>query len=264
MGEAVSEVAHKEVIGNATLWLGDCRDILPTLGKVDVCLTDPPYEIVMTGGGIGAKRQYTRDTTGFTDCGFDYQILDKFNNWACFGTLKQVPQLIEKVGDRRWMLVTWNKPNPTPLCNGNYLPDTEYIVHAWRKGGLHGGYKDKSRFIVHPVNDVEDGTHPNEKPLRVMYKMVNLVSGSGSIVLDPFMGSGTTGVAAIQLGRKFIGIEIDPTYFEIACRRIRDVEGHNTLFDPKLLQGDLFNSPHEAPLCDSPQAAPPCSAPASW
>ena len=202
-----------------TLYCGNCLDILPTLTGIDAVITDPPYEIVATGGGIGAKRQYLHDTAGFTDCGFDYRVLSPFDNWVCFGSLKQVPKLIEQVADRRWMLVTWNKPNPTPLSNGNYLPDTEYIIHAWR-GKLYGEYRDKARFIVHPAGDTEGGNHPNEKPVRVVTKMVRMASALGATVLDPFMGSGTTGVACIRTGRKFIGIEIDPTHYATACRRI--------------------------------------------
>jgi site-specific DNA-methyltransferase (adenine-specific) len=119
------------------------------------------------------------------------------------------------------MLVTWNKPNPCPLVNGNYLPDTEYIVHAWSRGGLHGSLADRRRFIVHPLGDKEEGSHPNEKPVAVVSKMVRLSSAVGWTVLDPFMGSGTTGVACIRTGRRFIGIEIDPRYFKTACDRIQ-------------------------------------------
>lgn len=234
-------IRRETIIGPCRLLLGDCRDIVPFLTGVNAAVTDPPYEIVMTGGGIGAKRQYTKDTTGFTDCGFDYSILNEFSNWMCFGTLKQVPKLIECSSGKRWMLVTWNKPNPTPLCNGNYLPDTEYIVHAWRRGELHGDYSDKSRFIVHPVNDVEDGRHPNEKPLRVIKKLVRLATAEGGHICDPFMGSGTTGVACIKTGRNFTGIEIDEKYYEIAVRRCQEAWGVGSLFDEKAIeQQSLF------------------------
>lgn len=229
--------------GTIRLHLGDCLSLLPKIpaGCVDCCLTDPPYEIVMTGGGIGDRRQYTHDTNGFTDCGFDYSILSAFPNWVCFGALKQVPKLIECAKGKRWMLVTWNKPNPTPLCNGNYLPDTEYIVHAWQRGCLHGEYTDKSRFIVHPVNDVEDGTHPNEKPLRVILKMVRLAVNRGSAILDPYMGSGTTAVACIKTGRRCIGVELDEKYFRIAVERcekaVADGGLYNGFVEPAKVKG---------------------------
>jgi len=203
------------------IFCGDCREILPSLSGIDVVITDPPYEITATGGGIGATRKYLHDTTGFTDCGFDYSLLGSFDNWACFGTLRQVPKLIEVASDRRWMLVTWNKPNPCPLVNGNYLPDTEYIVHAWRKGNLFGQMKDRSRYIVHPLGDKEHGRHPNEKPVRVMCKIASLASDDRWLICDPFMGSGTTLVAAKRLGRRAIGIDISEEWCEVAVNRLR-------------------------------------------
>ena len=213
-----------------TLILGDCQKMLPL--ACDVVITDPPYEITASGGGIGATRQYLHLTEGFTDCGFDYGMLSGFDNWVCFGTLRQLPKLITAAADRRWMLITWNKPNPCPLVNGNYLPDTEYIVHAWRSGSLYGETKDRTRFIVHRLGDKEEGSHPNEKPVRVMLKMVNLASAPGHTVLDPYMGSGTTGIACLRTGRKFIGVEKDPRYFEIACERIERELDQGTLWKP--------------------------------
>ena len=219
-------------IGPHTLYRGDCREVLECVGPVNAVVTDPPYEITATGGGIGATRKYLADTEGFTDCGFDYEILSAFDNWMCFGTLRQVPKLIAAAGDRRYMLITWNKSNPCPLVNGNYLPDTEYIIHAWRRGGLHGDFADKARFIFHPLGDKEDGTHPNEKPVKVMRKCVRLAAGEGQTILDMFMGSGTTGVACEREGRRFIGIEKDPAYFAIACRRIQEAIDSVALIAP--------------------------------
>lgn len=158
----------------------------------------------------------------------------------CFGTLRQVPKLIERAGDRRWMLITWNKQNPCPLINGNYLPDTEYIIHAWRTGRLYGTFDDKARYIVHPLGDKEHGEHPNEKPGKVMKKLVRLASDKGHSVLDPFMGSGTTGVACVRTGRKFLGIEREPEYFEIAVKRIEAELNRAPLFEGT----DNFRSPH--------------------
>jgi DNA modification methylase len=203
-----------------TIYNGDCREILPTLEGVDLVLTDPPYEVVASGGGIGKQREYLADIEDFTDCGFDDAILDRFTNWACFCSKQQLPKLLGRVGDRRWMIVTWNKPNPTPLCHNNYLPDTEYIVHAWQPGRLFGEFRDKSRFIVRPV-EKNPYDHPNVKPLDVVAKMLRLGSQTRELVLDPFMGSGTTLVAAKLLGRRAIGIELEERYCEIAVERLR-------------------------------------------
>ena len=204
-----------------TIYHADCRDILPLLPKVDLVLTDPPYEIVASGGGIGAQRQYLADIHGFTDGGFDVTLLRSFSNWMCFCGKDQLVDLITLARERgRWMLLTWNKPNPTPLSNGNYLPDTEYIVHAFPAGGLLGEYKDKARFIVHP-SEHNDIPHPNVKPLAVIKKLLSTGSQEGQLILDPFMGSGTTLRAAKDLGRKAIGIEIEEKYCKIAVDRLR-------------------------------------------
>ena len=116
------------------------------------------------------------------------------------------------------MLLTWNKTNPSPLINNTYLPDTEYIVHCYEAGRLYGGYQDKARFIV--TSNRQHLSHPNEKPLTVMSKLIATASDVGQIVLDPFMGSGSTLVACKQMSRKAIGIEREEKYCEIAARRL--------------------------------------------
>lgn len=204
------------------IWHGDCREILPTLPKVDLVLTDPPYELTASGGGMGAQRKYLADIDGHIDSGFELEILKGFPSWVCFCSKEQMPKLIAAAIDwgRRWMLVTWNKPNPTPLVNANYLPDTEYIVHAFASSkDLYGGYEDRSRFIVHPAEQ-NLFNHPSVKPLRVICRMMRTASAEGQTILDPFMGSGTTLVAAKQLNRRAIGIEIEEKYCEIAARRL--------------------------------------------
>lgn len=207
--------------GITLLW-GDCRELLPQLepGSVDLVLTDPPYDVVATGAGIGGRRKYLADIVDFTDGGFDISILDQFDNWVCFCTKAQLKDLLCATGKRRWMLITWNKPNPTPLCNSNYLPDTEYIVHAFQSGRLFGDYRDKSRFIVHPVTKT-GLDHPNIKPLAVVTKMVRLGSQPGELVIDLYAGSGTTGRACKDLGRKCLMIEIEEKYVKIAAERLR-------------------------------------------
>lgn len=205
---------------SVTIYHGDCREVLPSVGVVDLVITDPPYELVASGGGIGAKRQYLADIHGHLDGGFDPSLLDAFPNWFCFCGKAQLRELLNRAESGRWMLLTWNKPNPTPLTNANYLPDTEYIVHRFESSArLFGGYGDKARFIVHPVErNVFD--HPTVKPLAVVAKLVRLGSQQGETVLDPFMGSGTTLRAAKDLGRKAIGIEISERYCEIAALRM--------------------------------------------
>ena len=203
-----------------TIFHGDCYEIVPQLEKADLMLTDPPYEITAVGGGIGRKRKYLADIDGFTDGGFDPSILNHCDNWVCFCAKKQLIDLL-KIADSmpRWMLVTWNKPNPTPLSSGNYLPDTEYIVHGFQSGCCFGEYKNKSRFIIHPAQ--QGNLHPNEKPIPVIAKMIAVGSQEGELIIDPFMGSGTTLVAAKQNGRRAIGIEREKKYCEVAVNRLK-------------------------------------------
>jgi len=202
-----------------TIFHGDCLEIVPTLGRFDLLLTDPPYELQAKGGGIGAKRKYLADIEGHIDAGFDMALLDAFENWIVFCSKRQLVRLMQKAETKVWSLVTWNKPNPTPLCAGNYLPDTEYIVHAYTSGRLFGEYKDKSRYIVHPAE--QNGfNHPSVKPLAVVAKMVRLGTQPNETILDPFAGSGTTGRAAKDLGRKCTLIEREERYCEIAAKRM--------------------------------------------
>ena len=205
-----------------TIYLGDCREILPHLPKVDLVLTDPPYLLNAGDGGSGflSHRKCLVKTDGFTDGGVDYSFLDAFDNWFCFCSRLQLPELIQKASEKeRWNLLSWCKPSCTPFCFNKYLPDVEFAVHVWGKGRLFGEMKDKASYVVEATGNKDSG-HPNQKPLTVIKKFVKLGSQEGETVLDPFMGSGTTLVAAKQLGRKGIGIEIEERYAEIAALRL--------------------------------------------
>lgn len=218
-----------EKIGNATLYLGDCHEVLPVLPKVDALVTDPPYEISASGGGIGGKRQYLTDIRGHIDAGFEIGMLSAFENWLVFCGKPQLMDLMMQATNQglRWQLRTWNKTNPTPLTNANYLPDTEYMVHAFKTHVWQG----KKRWIVGNV-EKSGFDHPTVKPQYVMLDALQCASNYGDTVLDCFMGSGSTGVACMTLGRKFIGVEREPKYFEIACERIRMAQAQATLFEP--------------------------------
>ena len=217
-----------ETIGNATLYLGDCREVLPLLPKVDALITDPPYEIAAQGGGIGAKRKYLADIEGRIDAGFDMEMLSGFDNWLVFCGKPQLMDLMQKATEQglRWQLRTWNKTNPTPLTNGNYLPDTEYMVHAFKTHVWQG----KKRWIVGSVEkSVFD--HPTVKPQYVMTDALQCATNHGDSVLDLFMGTGSTGVACVNLGRPFFGVERERKYFDIACRRIEQAYAQPRLFE---------------------------------
>lgn len=205
-----------------TLYCGDCLKILPELSGIDAVVTDPPYEVrAGCGGGEFGTRDHLLKTGGFTDGGCDYSFINGFKNWMVFCSRKQLPKLIPLADTfPRWNLITWCKPNPVPTCCNKYLPDVEYVVHGFQPNRLFGEFSDKSCFKVHPCGDSETD-HPNEKPVEIMHKLIRLCSQRGETLLDPYMGSGTTGIACLRTGRKFIGIEIDPKYYQIAEDRIK-------------------------------------------
>jgi site-specific DNA-methyltransferase (adenine-specific) len=129
----------------------------------------------------------------------------------------------------------WHKTNAAPFANGVWRGDIEYIVHAKDSGAIFvGNAVEKKKVSEHPL--VQDAAHPTVKPLAILNKYVGICSLPSQTILDPFMGSGTTGVAAIQLGRKFIGIEREPKYFDIACKRIEQAVSQGQLFAPEQLK----------------------------
>jgi len=212
---------YEEKDPDLKIYCGDCLEIMPLLPKVDLVVTDPPYEVGAKGCGLAGDRQYLKDiTSAEIDRGFDEAILNRFDNWFCFCSRKQLKKIITLAEVRNWMLLTWNKPNPTPLTNNNYLPDKEYFIHSYQPGRLFGSYKDKSTYVIHPVNQNEFG-HPTVKPVSLITKCITLGSQIDDLILDPFLGSGTTLVACKELNRNGIGIEINEKYCEIAVKRLK-------------------------------------------
>ena len=191
----------EQLSDDVTLHLGDCRDILPMLGKVDAVVTDPPYGLGkrMQGGTWGAQDH----NSGFLKWDLDApdwfpQLIEGMPSIVWGGNYLPFPPT------RCWLI--WNKVNAVPT-----MADFE---QAWTN------LDRPSKRMDLPVGRVEFG-HPTQKPLPLMSWCLGFLPEARTI-LDPFMGSGTTGVACVQLGRKFIGIELDPGYFDIACRRISD------------------------------------------
>lgn len=225
-----------ETIGDATLYLGDCLEILPTLEKVDVVITDPPYD----------ERTHTRARSlkaGGSDIAIDFNWLVNFEHlepmfavsrgWViAFCALEQLGAYQAAAGEHRWMrAAVWDRPDGTPQISGDRPgqgAEGIAVMHsretkpAWLGGGSRGLWRV-------PRNKEETG-HPTAKPVALMEKLVSLFAPQDSVTLDPFMGSGTTGVACANLGRKFIGIEINEKYFDIACKRIEAAYAQGRLF----------------------------------
>lgn len=229
---------RKETIGNCTLYLGDCFEILPALGKIDAVVTDPPYKFETSGGGLLRSKRRNMDDIAAAglDKGFDFTGFTsaQFGSAVFFAHNDQWAELLPYLAGQfdRYAICQWHKTNPMPVANQHYQPDTEIYVHAWNAGfNPVGELQQKKRFILHPNGKDADVAHPTVKPLPVMAKIIANVAGN--TVLDPFMGSGTTGVACVRAGRAFIGIERHEPFFDIACERIRNAGNQPDLLAAK-------------------------------
>lgn len=248
-----------EHIGEATLYLGDCLEVLPTLPKVDAVITDPPYNVSLKGGrqdttvrkriteirsdGSKSYREVVRDF-GKWDHGWEPEpfldgvcaMLAPGGALIAFTSEFLLSNYLQSGLDHRAMLY-WRKTNPAPNFAKQIVRSVEMAV--WQTNGGQwtfnaGGYRPNvwegptiSGWICE--NTPEEREHPTQKPEWLMRELVNVFSRT--TVLDPFMGSGTTGVACAQIGRKFIGVEIEPRYFDIACRRIERAYAQGKLFE---------------------------------
>lgn len=290
----------KEIIGDATLYLGDCMEVMPTLDKVDAVLTDPPYlyldhkldryfdhiewinqvknitntdaSLSFFGRGVSlAQWMVEADKQGFK---FKEEIVWRKNRisspvlplgrmhelFMIFGKGKfkinktyidYVENCFNEKDFKRLentlkRIITKLKNIKTIESLQEFLKG-DYKIPKKTKHGItaSSSLKDRDRVFL-SIKMVENGTilrsvisensnhfnylHPTQKPINLLKKIVPVVSNKNDIVCDPFMGSGTTGVAAVQMGRKFIGIELDPDYFDIACRRIEEAQRQGDLF----------------------------------
>ena len=136
--------------------------------------------------------------------------------------------MIHRQGKKcNWNLLSWHKSNPVPACGNKYLTDTEFILFFREKGVKIGGeFKTKFTYYVTPLNQADKKRygHPTIKSLEIVQNLIINSSEPGDIVFDPFLGSGTTAIAAVNTGRHYIGFEMDPDYFDIACRRLDETE----------------------------------------
>ena len=191
---------------------------------------DPPYELQNTGRGAFGRRGYFTELEPISH-GIDSELLDMIVskmrrvNAYIFCNKSQLSKYLNYFEGRGCNvdLLAWHKTNPTPTCHNKYLSDTEYVVFARDPGvRLYGTYESKRKFWVTSVNreDRERYGHPTVKPLEIVETLVMNSSLAGETVMDPFMGTGTTGVAAVSNGRSFIGIELSETHYRTAVRRI--------------------------------------------
>jgi site-specific DNA-methyltransferase (adenine-specific) len=209
----------KEVIGDCTLYYGDSREVLPLLDSIDSVVTDPPYGMAFQSNYRNEKHIKIEN-----DCTTD--LLE----WAC-----EIEALHSKYIFCRWdNLVDVPKPKSaiTWVKNNWSMGDLQH-EHA-RQTELCLFYNGADHFFpsgrpqdVIKAARTENALHPTEKPVGLMEAVVRWTSGT---VFDPFMGSGSTGVACAKMGRKFVGVEIEKKYFDIACERIREAYKQPDMF----------------------------------
>jgi site-specific DNA-methyltransferase (adenine-specific) len=215
-------MAEKVVIGNAELYLGDCLEILPTLPKVDAVITDPPYGMAFRSNNRAVKHDAIANDGG-VEClqwAVDLKAAHSKYVFCRWDNLQHVA--------RPKSCVTWVKNNwSMGDLEHEHARQTE--VALFYLGPAHRFPLQRPTDVVYAARTGNDW-HPTEKPVELMAQVVRWTVG---VVLDPFMGSGTTGVACAQLGRKFIGIEIERKYFDIACRRIEQACAQGTLLPPE-------------------------------
>lgn len=211
----------------ATLYHGDAYAIRPTLGFMDADVLDPPYIINAAGGGHYRKRRpnFDRLLNENLHRGFDMDIVNPLLCGAAvvFASNDQLAQLLTRMtgGFHRHALCVWQKTNPQPIANKSYRSDAEFYVHAWNRG-YHPAGEITQRLRVSRITSPRGPArfdHPTTKPDQLMAKIIGNVAGNR--ICDPFMGTGSTGVAAIRAGKRFVGIEHNPQYFETAVARIR-------------------------------------------
>lgn len=218
-----------ETIGLATLYCGDCREVLPTLGLVDAVVSDPPYGIAFAHGGndssgIGGGKYATRFakvTIAGDEVPFDPKHLLSIGGqhiiWGGNHFADRLP------ASSSWLV--WDKRAASGHTND--FADCEL---AWTdRRGVARVFRHHWDGMMKASERGQPRVHPTQKPVALMEWCVQMIDGDG-VIVDPYMGSGSTGVACTKLGRPFIGVELDEGYFDIACKRIRDAYAHPNMF----------------------------------
>lgn len=210
---------RKEQINDCTLYLGDCLEILPTLGKVDAVVTDPPYGMAFQSNHRAEKHMKISndDNINLLLMACEIEVSHSSYIFCRWDNLRDVP--------KPRSLVTWVKNNwSMGDLKHEHARQTE--VALFYAGESHSFPSGRPSDVIR-VPRTGNEHHPTEKPVELMSRFVEWTYG---LVLDPFMGSGTTGVACAKIGRKFIGIELEEKYFDIACKRIEEAYKQPDMF----------------------------------
>lgn len=249
---------RREVIGDCVLYQGDCLSIMPTLGAVDAVVTDPPYSVSLGGSSGSFTRKGNKGTRNFNFFAGDddWESMTALVREAVSLAINSSPRsVVVWCGHRQFgsiindleasgyktRPIIWRKLCPPPAPpNAGFASGAEMAVYGYLPGRPWNGIGNESNvFLADGYRHGNPGkvAHPTQKPLSLIEWNLRCLSNKNQTVLDCFLGSGTTLVACAKLGRKGIGIEIDPDYFDIACERVQKA------YD----QPDLFVEPPKPP-----------------
>lgn len=224
---------------------GDCLELMKDIPDktIDLIVTDPPYNVSATndGGTINKVKKLNKSLKDLVETnitnGYDIETLGeefmrvmKEPNIYLWCNKTQIPEYFKFYVEKykcKFDILCWHKNNALPTYSNKYLSDTEYLLY-FRKGKgkcFPKSYEDAKTYYIAPINhkDKKKYKHPTIKPLDITEKVIKNSSKENDIILDPFMGSGTTGVACKQLNRNFIGIELLEEYYNIAKERINNI-----------------------------------------
>ena len=234
------------------IYYGDAYELIKQIDdkSIDLIITDPPYDIQsIRGAGIMVSRNkgnFSREIEeNGLDKGMDYSILDEFvrvlkkiNVYIWCNKSMILPLLKYFVEEKKcnYEMIIWAKENPIPFCGTHYLVDKEYCLYFWEQGATIDIPFERARTVYLTKNNIEDKKnfkHPTIKNIKIIENLVANSSQTDEVILDPFVGSGTTCVAAKRLGRKYIGFEINEKYYKIAKDRLQGWNQKNemNLFD---------------------------------
>lgn len=238
---------RKEIIGGATLYLGNSLG-LGELLRADHMIFDPPYEKMTHAAKNNQKGRKHRNDGVAELQGLDFEPIDEIREdvvalgalcggwFIAFCTPEGVGRWADAINASSMKYkraCVFVKPDSTPQLNGQGpAQGAENFVCAWAGSGFARWNAGGKRGVyTHCVNNPErSGLHPTEKPRRLMSEIIADFTNPDELICDPFMGSGTTGVSAVMAGRRFVGVELNPAYFDLACKRIENAQRQGSLF----------------------------------
>ena len=226
---------------------GDCYSIIPTLkdNSIDLVIADPPYDFGSKGGGFFAEnksthRLYADNLNKLGCCDFTPKpFLDllkpkmkKFYGYFICNKSLIADYITWAVENKcTYDVLVMCKSNPIPAYNNHYMSDLEYVILIREAGTYFSREKDIELYRKWFMTSCRKGLHPAEKPVELLEKFVRVSSREGDVILDPFMGSGSTAIACLKNNRSFYGIEKNEKYYELARKRIDDFNGVGGLFE---------------------------------